>query len=200
MIKEFNDVPIRETGIINRGMFEQIKKLHSSNPALAGELAISLVELVLTGAYSSDDFTVDLVLTNHKIIADKNADKYDKKVEAKRNEKIEKLKLDKIAEMLAQDMKQKEIAEALGETKQTISYRVNVLRTEFTELLDKYKAALSQKSQISQMYENVNENVNDNNNVKLNFFSPIGETGGVPPAPPQEKTIVRFTYFDKEGI
>jgi hypothetical protein len=49
MIKEFNNVETRKSGIIYRGTFNAIKDLYAQNPEMAGELAISAIELVLTG-------------------------------------------------------------------------------------------------------------------------------------------------------
>ena len=45
-------------GTIFGGTWEQIKKLYSTNPQQAGELAISAIEMALTGDISSDDFLV----------------------------------------------------------------------------------------------------------------------------------------------
>ena len=104
---------------------------------LAGELAISLMELVLTGDYSSDDFIVAFAIANHGIVAKKNKDKYDKKVEANRRARMEKLKLQEIAEMLNNNASQAIIANTLGENATTINYRVKIIREEFPELLNK---------------------------------------------------------------
>ena len=43
MIEMFNDVPMRDSGIIYNSVFEQIKKLYSVDPEKAGELAISAI-------------------------------------------------------------------------------------------------------------------------------------------------------------
>lgn len=49
MIEKFNDVAARRSGVIYNSLLDMIKKVHMSDPALAGELAESAVELVLTG-------------------------------------------------------------------------------------------------------------------------------------------------------
>ena len=49
MIKEFNEVEVRRSGIIYRSLLTQIKTLYSRDAVKAGELAISAIEQVLTG-------------------------------------------------------------------------------------------------------------------------------------------------------
>ena len=182
MIKQFKNNPVRETGVINKGMFEQVKLLHGQDPRAAGELAISLMEMILTSDFSSDDFMVKFAMANHSIVAEKNREKYDKKVEASREARIENLKLVEIAEMLAAGMKQVEIAAKLGESKQVISNRVKTLRENYPEILEAAKESQSQKSQenqVNQTYDNVNDNdndnVNDNVNVKKDSFAPSSQ-------------------------
>ena len=62
MIENFKDIPIRKSGIIYSSLLDQIKKIYSKDPVLAGELAISAIELVLTGEMSSDDLMVEVAL------------------------------------------------------------------------------------------------------------------------------------------
>ena len=135
MIAEFKDVPIRQTGVMYSGMLEQIKKLHQVNPEQAGELAISAIELVLTGGISSDDVMIELMLEPMKVLVQGNQDRYDQKVEASRQKKISEQKLDQIAEMMQGGMKQKMIAEKLGLTQQVVSYRWGVIKRDYPELL-----------------------------------------------------------------
>ncbi|MBO7210991.1 MAG: hypothetical protein J6V44_08265 [Methanobrevibacter sp.] len=49
MIECFNDVEVRSSGVIMSSVFEQVKKMYAVDPDMAGELAISAIELVLTG-------------------------------------------------------------------------------------------------------------------------------------------------------
>ena len=72
MIEYFNDAEMRNSGVIYSSTFEQIKKLHTVDPEKAGELAISAIELVLTGQMSSDDVMIDMMLTTIKAINDSN--------------------------------------------------------------------------------------------------------------------------------
>ena len=99
MIEMFNDVPMRDSGIIYNSVFEQIKKLYSVDPEKAGELAISAIELTLTGQVSSDDMMVDLMLEPTKISVGRNQAKYDQKVENSKSKKIAEQKLEQIADL-----------------------------------------------------------------------------------------------------
>ena len=78
MIKEFNDVKIYESGIIYQSVFEQIKKLHEKEPERAGELAISAIEMVLTGQISSDDYLLEIMLETSKVVSEKKRQQYEK--------------------------------------------------------------------------------------------------------------------------
>lgn len=179
MIINFKENPVRDSGVINKGMFEQVKLLYEQDPDRAGELAISFMEQVLTGDHSSEDFMVEFAIANHGIIIEKNQKKWDKKKQANDAAKIEKYKLDVIAEMVKSGKKQKFIAQALGESEQTISYRINNMLPEFPWLLD----TNNQKNQKNQMYVNDNVNVNVNVNVNEDFSSRSSTLGGDPQTP-----------------
>ena len=62
MIQEFNQVEIQKSGVIYNSVLEQIKRMYLVDPEQAGELAISAIELVLTGQISSDDIMIDMLL------------------------------------------------------------------------------------------------------------------------------------------
>ena len=188
MIERFKETEMRDSGIIYQSQFEQIKKLYAQNKELAGELAISAIELVLTGEYSSNDFTIDLLLTQNKVIVDRDKEKYDKKLEAKRAKRIENMELDKIAEMLNNGATQKIIADTLGISTSTISDRVKVIRTDYPDLLKNPK---NPKNPSNPTYDNDNDNVNDNVNDNDNAFlsskekssPPSSESWGCAPNP-----------------
>lgn len=135
MIEKFNNVEIRGTGVVMSSMFEQIKKMHAVDPDLAGELAISAIELVLTGQISSDDAMIDMLLAPAKVITDNNVQRYEARKEGSKSKKIKDMKLDDIAELYKQGVKQKEIAERLHLTQQTVSYRIGLIKTSYAELL-----------------------------------------------------------------
>ena len=135
MIEQFKDTEMRNSGVIYNSTLEQIKKLYQANPMQAGELAISAIELVLTGDISSDDMMVSLLLEPMRKINENNWKHYDTKVEGQRNKKIIEMKLDKIAEMTNQGISQREIGERLGMSQQNVSYRVNIIKKSYPELL-----------------------------------------------------------------
>lgn len=135
MIDHFNDVEVRGSGVIMSSVFEQVKKMYAVDPDMAGELAISAIELVLTGQFSSDDAMIDMLLAPAKVINDHNVQRYEVRKEGSKNKKIKDMKLDEIAEMLQKGMKQKEIAERLHISQQTVSYRMGLIRTQYPELM-----------------------------------------------------------------
>lgn len=161
MIEMFNDIEMRDSGIIYNSVFEQIKKLYAVDPERAGELAIAAIELTLTGQISSDDMMIELMLEPTKVSVDKNRIKYDQKVENSKQKKIVEQKLDKIAEMMQKGFKQREIAERLGLTQQMVSYRWGVIKTQYPELLQK------EESNLQKNLPNVYKNTNDTKNTKV---------------------------------
>ena len=156
MIDHFNDVEVRGSGVIMSSVFEQVKKMYAVDPDMAGELAISAIELVLTGQFSSDDAMIDMLLAPAKVINDHNVQRYEVRKEGSKNKKIKDMKLDEIAEMLQKGMKQKEIAERLHISQQTVSYRMGLIRTQYPELMQDrgVQTAISDESPVQTFYQN----------------------------------------------
>ena len=170
MIEMFNDVEVRNTGLIYSSTFEQIKKMYAVDPEKAGELAISAIELVLTGQISSDDIMVDMLLAPAKAINDNNVAKYESKVENSRQKKIREMKLAEIAEMYQKGFKQREIAERLHLSQQIVSYRIGVIKTTYPDLLqpevtqtaDVYKNTNNLQKNLQTEYKNTNDTKKQN--------------------------------------
>ena len=201
MIKEFKNNPIRDTGIINRGMFEQVKMLYMQNPTAGGELAVSLMEHVLTGDHSSDDFMVAFSIANHKETISKAQHNYDLSKETKQNVIEEELR--KYVELHKQGLTQAEIAKKLGGTQSNVSKKLTKARKEFPHLFqdEEYSKNIPNIPEYSddeihipneeyipdipnipvfQIFQDVNENINNNVNVNENdegMISPAGESG-----------------------
>ena len=135
MIKGFKEKENRDSAIIYNSTFEQIKKLYEKNPEQAGELAISAIELALTGGISSDDFMIELMLENIKVVNQRNSNNWQRKVESQKQKRIAEQQLDIIADLYLQGMKQKDIALKIGTTPQTVSNRLATIRTDYPELL-----------------------------------------------------------------
>ena len=131
---EFKNLPIRETASIMKGQFEQVKLLYQENPALAGELAISMMEQALCLDYSSTDFTIQLVLKNYENIVEKKAEKYDAKKLAAEEAKKDALR--PIAERLRGGMTQVQIMKELNIPRSTLNDKVQKIRTKYPELLE----------------------------------------------------------------
>lgn len=137
MISYFKDMEMKNSGVIYNSTLEQIKTLYEENPELAGELAISAIELVLTGDISSSSFIIKAMLEPTKKINEANQNKYERKVENTKNKTITEQKLDQIAELYNAGYKQKQIGDKLGMSQQVVSYRLGVIRTKYPELLQK---------------------------------------------------------------
>lgn len=135
MIEQFKDNEVRTSGLIYNSTFEQIKELYEYNPEQAGELAISAIELLLTGDMSTDDVMIRMMLKPMQKINENNFAKYELKVESQKQKKITDQKLDKIAEMIRNGCKQREIGERLGLSQQMVSYRINTIKMKYPELL-----------------------------------------------------------------
>lgn len=135
MIEMFNEVDVRGSGVIYASTFEQIKKMYAVDPEKAGELAISAIEMVLTGQISTDDYMIDMMLTTAKAVNENNVAKYESRVESARQKKVRDLNLAEIAELLRAGWKQREIGEKLGMSQQNVSYRIGVIRSSYPELL-----------------------------------------------------------------
>ena len=171
MIEQFKDNEIRSSGLIFSSVLEQIKELHQYDPDQAGELAISAIELVLTGDISSDDVNVKIMLAPLRKINEVNVAKYETKVENKRQKKIVEMKLDKIAEMVNQGFKQREIGERLGMSQQVVSYRVDVIKKNYPELLQENSTKIQENSQ--KVCTKIQTNSQENKNTKKQNFVQI---------------------------
>lgn len=138
MIPYFKDVDeVKDSGVIYNGTFDQIKILYEDNPEMAGELAISAIELVLTGEISSTNTMIKAMLAQTKRVNEVNREKYERKMEKVKNKNITDQKLDQIAELVNEGMTQAQIGQKLGLSQQVVSYRVGVIRTKYPELLQK---------------------------------------------------------------
>lgn len=171
MIEMFKENEMRNSGIIYSSTLEQIKQLYEVDPEQAGELAISAIELVLTGDISSEDMMIGLLLQPMKKINENNQTRYDSKVEGARSKKIVEMKLDKIADLVNAGRKQREISETLGISQQMVSYRISMIKTSYPELLvQKQTVAETPKENAPEPVKSVAEPVP----AKLSTDKPIG--------------------------
>lgn len=197
MINSFKENEVRESGVVYNGTWEQIKMLYSQDPAKAGELAISAIELTLTGEISSDDFMVKLALGDLTKIVEKDRNKWSKTKENRKQKKMEEYRLEEIAELHNQGFTQKEIGEKLGIPQQTVGYRLNnIIKADYPELIVYQKNQDYQKNQ-SNVNDNVNVNVNVNEGFSAHAEQSLSDGAAAPTsvASPQEqdkKELFRF--------
>ena len=191
MIEYFNDVEVRGSGVIMSSVFDQVKKMYAVDREMAGELAISAIELVLTGQFSSDDAMIDMLLAPAKVINDHNVQRYEVRKEGSKNKKIKDMKLDEIAEMLKNGMKQKEIAERLHISQQTVSYRMGLIRTQYPELMQDRGTETAQT--ILPKNSDVYQNTNNFTNVQTNSLQ-----NGTPRIP--DESPVQTFYQNSECL
>lgn len=135
MIKNFKCLETKDSGLIYQSVLEQIKMLYPEDASKAGELAISAIELVLTGEVSTDDTMIKIILQNLKIVSERNSIKYKRKVENQKQKRIEENHLTEIADYYLQGIKQEKIAQELNMTQQSVSYWLQIIKKEYPELL-----------------------------------------------------------------
>lgn len=166
MISKFKNNEARKSALIYRSNFEQVQELYEDDKEMAGELAISILEMALTGEISSDDKMIRLMLKNFEVSAESNKQKYEAKERNTKEEKAKTYKLYEIAEMLNEGKTQTEIATALGVSRQTISRRLNeMIRVDYPELLCSNG---EMSNDVKQCKNNDNDNDNDNDNENEN--------------------------------
>ena len=166
MISKFKNNGARKSALIYLSNFEQVKELYEDDKEMAGELAISIMEMALTGEISSNNKIIRLMLKNFEVSAEKNKQKYEVRERNTKQETAEKYKLYEIAEMLNEGKTQAEIAIALGISRQTVNRRLNeMIRVNYPELLC---SDGRMSNDVKQCKNNDNDNDNESDNVKDN--------------------------------
>lgn len=136
-------------------MFEQVKMLYIQNPAAGGELAVSLMEHVLTGDHSSDDFMVAFAIANHKETIQKAQHNYDVSKENKRSAIEDDLR--QYTELYVDGFTQAEIAKRMNTTQSNVSKKIAKARKDFPHLLQKeeYSKNIPEYSEYEQNIPNI---------------------------------------------
>lgn len=164
MISKFKNNGARKSALIYLSNFEQVKELYEDDKEMAGELAISIMEMALTGEISSNNKIIRLMLKNFEVSAEKNKQKYEARERNTKQENAEKYKLYEIAEMLNEGKTQAEIAIALGISRQTVNRRLNeMIRANYPELLCS-DGRMSNDVKQCKNNDNDNDNESDNGN------------------------------------
>lgn len=164
MIEKFKENEARKSALIYLSNFEQVKELYEDDKEMAGELAISILEMALTGEISSNNKIIRLMLKNFEVSAEKNKQKYEARERNTKQENAEKYNLYEIAEMLNEGKTQAEIADALGISRQTVNRRLNeMIRVNYPELLCS-NGKMSNDVKQCKNNDNDNDNESDNGN------------------------------------
>lgn len=173
MISKFKNNGARKSALIYLSNFEQVKELYEDDKEMAGELAISIMEMALTGEISSNNKIIRLMLKNFEVSAEKNKQKYEARERNTKQETAEKYKLYEIGEMLNEGKTQAEIAIALGISRQTVNRRLNeMIRVNYPELLcSDGRMSNDVKQCKNNDNDNESDNVKDNGNVLENSTS-----------------------------
>lgn len=132
---ELKELETRNTGVIYSSMLDQIRKLYKRDKGKAGEYAIAAIELILCDDISSDDLNIEIMLEPFKALNKRNQAKWEHVKESKSESKIAKLQLKEIADLYLSGLKQDKIGEKVGVSRQTVSNRLKLIRTEYPELL-----------------------------------------------------------------
>ena len=205
MIEKFKENEARKSALIYLSNFEQVKELYEDDKEMAGELAISILEMALTGEISSNNKIIRLMLKNFEVSAEKNKQKYEARERNTKQENAEKYNLYEIAEMLNEGKTQAEIADALGISRQTVNRRLNeMIRVNYPELLCSNG---KMSNDVKQCKNNDNDNDNDNDNESDNGNGnvlPNQENeeeemkGKVVPFKTPIETKTDYSYLEKE--
>lgn len=153
MIKEFNNAQVRKSGIVYGWVLDQIEDCYTVDPQLAGELAISAIELILTGDVSSDNPMIKVMLKALWDKRDTDESNWNKKVAQQKDKKMVDYKLEEIAELYNQGLKQREISARLGISQQMVSYRLSTLKTAYPELLKVVEETAPVESKVAPVVE-----------------------------------------------
>lgn len=185
MIERFNDVEMRDSSVIYGSSLKQIKEMYQIDPNTAGELAISIIEVAITGQMSTNNPLIKMALANFEDVANKNKKKWDDKTAKQREIRIEKLQLRKIAKLLREGKTQKEIAKLIGKAPSSVSEAVRILKTEFSDILSEF----GEDSENSTEYSEKNSEIlNEDSENSVNSDFKFGEF---------EKNSDKFGFDDK---
>ena len=137
MINQFKDYQTHyESGIVYYSNLLQVQELYQTDREKAGELAISILEMALTGELSSNDPMMSILLKNFEFSAHANQVKYETKIAVSQQKEIEKYQLREIAQMTRAGVVQQVIADTLGISRQAVNNRVRMIHQKYPYLLD----------------------------------------------------------------
>ncbi len=137
-----NDVEIKKSGIVYNGNRNAIKEAYEAGDKdFAGELAISLIELILCGYIPSDNYMVKIALGNMVEMAAINRERYKQRIENDENIKFENNHYEWIANLVNEGLTHKEITDKYNMefkeniSRSTITRRISDIKCDYPDLL-----------------------------------------------------------------
>lgn len=121
---------------IPSGLYNSVRYAYTSDPELAGKLAISILELYAVGRYTINDPIIHMTLGSIKGDAKHKIDTYKQKVEDSEQQTLEDQRLAEIADCVKKGWTQQKIATMIGVKQPTISKRIKLIKEKFSYLLE----------------------------------------------------------------
>lgn len=151
----------RNQGIIFHTYLDKYDMLRKMDKELADSYLLAMVETILGEELTPikpEHEIVKCMLTEIDSISERNAVKYNRIKNARKEKQITEQRLDEIADMLNQGWSQSEIANQLNISQSTVSRRVALIRSEYKEMLPIYNSQNMQE--LCTNYSQISANVN----------------------------------------
>lgn len=158
MIEEFDFDNCRESSVLYQTIYKQVaRKYKRGKYEEAAELALAYMQVMLCGETTTDDEDIVDLIEPYLYSSHKAAERYERKLQRTKESKIDEMRLDEIAALMNEGKKSIDISETLGIPRSTVSYRMNVIKDNYKELLN---------FQDFQLFQSFQSNDNDNDNDK----------------------------------
>lgn len=201
MITDFDFENCRESSILYKTAYKQVaRKYQRGKYEEAAELALAYFQVMLQGYTATDDEDIEDLVEPYAAMSKKANERYSRKVEREKNKQIEDLQLHEIARMLEDGESYGTISDSLGIAKSTVSYRVEVMREKYPELLENVADpnAVDTVRNVRTVRNNDNDNDNDNVNVNENVKEKENENDKVNVK--EKENVVAFSDKPKTGV
>ena len=199
MITEFDYENCRESSILYKTAYKQIaRKYQRGKYEEAAELAVAYFQVMLQGYTTTDDEDIQDLVEPYAAMSKKANERYSRKVEREKNKQIEDLQLHEIAQMLEDGESYGTISDSLGIAKSTVSYRVEIMRDKYPELLEVDPNTVGTVRNVRTVRNNDNDNDNDNVNDNENVNDKENEKDKVNVK--EKENVVAFSDKPKTGV
>ena len=199
MITEFDFENCRESSILYKTAYKQVaRKYQRGKYEEAAELAVAYFQVMLQGYTTTDDEDIEDLVEPYAAMSKKANERYSRKVEREKNKQIEDLQLHEIAQMLEDGESYGTISDSLGIAKSTVSYRVEVMRDKYPELLENVVDPNTVDTVRNVRTVRNNDNDNDNVNVNENVNDKENENDKVNVK--EKENVVAFSDKPKTGF